>query len=361
MQEIKLSIDGYKCFNAKQVFNLNSITLLTGANSAGKSSVIQSILLAKALSETPSEEKDNITSLSLKNSDYALDLGGYGDIINQDTTTGDIRFSFSGIEYMINGDDNEIESMLVNVLIDSNDKNTLKELFKLGFTYLSADRMAPLFEYKESSNSDTCDCHGTNVGDVFFNHQDDNVIQERSLRFDKDFKILMQLDEWCDFIFPGISVRVVRTGSKMYQLIIRNAAATNVGFGITHALPILLSALLIPKGGMFIVENPEAHLHAKAQSNLGYFLARMAMSGVRVVVETHSEHIVNGIRRLVVEDNSFKPDEVTIYFFKDSGDKKLIKEITMDGYGNLSEFPVDFFDQVRQDMLYLLKTGNKID
>lgn len=360
MQKIEISIDGYKCFRRRHNFNLNNITLFTGANSAGKSSVIQSILLAKALSETATEDKD-FASLSLRNNNYALDLGGYNDIINRDTKTGDINFSLFGIDYIVKGDDNDTDSKLVKFSISSENRANLRDFFKVGFAYLSADRMAPHFEYKESANSDTCDCHGTNVGDVFFKHQDNNAIPERSLEFDGDFKILMQLDEWCNYIFPGISVRVSKTGSTMYQLKVRNAAVTNVGFGITHALPILLSALLIPQGGMLIIENPEAHLHAKAQSNLGYFLARMAMAGVRVVIETHSEHIVNGIRRLVVEETSLNPEDVTIYFFKDIAGEMLIKEINLDAQGNLSEFPIDFFDQVRQDMLYLLKKGNKED
>ena len=133
-------------------------------------------------------------------------------------------------------------------------------------------------------------------------------------------------------------------------------AATNVGFGITYALPILVSGLTVPEGGMLLVENPEAHLHAKAQSNMGYFLARMAAAGVRVIIETHSEHIVNGIRRMIVEGKTdMLHDDMTIYFFQNKNGEKNIMEITMDDMGNLSEFPVDFFDQVRQDMSELMK------
>ena len=137
-------------------------------------------------------------------------------------------------------------------------------------------------------------------------------------------------------------------------------AATNVGFGITYALPILVSGLTVPEGGMLLVENPEAHLHAKAQSNMGYFLARMAAAGVRVIIETHSEHIVNGIRRMIVEGKSeMSQKDMTIYFFVNTNEKKNIIEITTVEIGNLSEFPVDFFDQVRQDMAELMKLERK--
>ena len=155
-------------------------------------------------------------------------------------------------------------------------------------------------------------------------------------------------------------MQVVSSGQDHYQVKVLGNAATNVGFGITYALPILVSGLTVPEGGMLLVENPEAHLHAKAQSNMGYFLARMAAAGVRVIIETHSEHVVNGIRRMIVEGKSeMSHKDMTIYFFENTNEKKNIKEITTDEIGNLSEFPVDFFDQVRQDMAELMKLERK--
>jgi predicted ATPase len=93
---------------------------------------------------------------------------------------------------------------------------------------------------------------------------------------------------------------------------------------------------------------------------MGYFLARMAAAGVRVIIETHSEHIVNGIRRMIIEGQTdMSHEDMTIYFFQSKNGEKNIKEITMDDIGNLSEFPVDFFDQVRQDMSELMKLERK--
>lgn len=362
MDKLKLTIEGYKCFDRKTGFDLNNITLLTGANSAGKSSVIQSILLAKIISETTVEDVmfENVP-VSLTNKKYAMDLGGYNDIINRNTKTGDIEFSLSDIGYSVKADDNDDDEIkAVSFSVSAENRAELKRLFSSGFTYLCAERQAPHYEYKKSESDVACDCHGSNVGDVFSRHQGDDVMSLRSLHFTDGTKLLMQLDEWCDYVFPRVSVRVEKTGSQMYVMKIRNDVAPNVGFGITYALPILVSGLTIPVGGMLIVENPESHLHAKAQSNMGYFLARIAAAGVRVVVETHSEHIVNGIRRMIVEgESTMSHDDLTIYFFQDSGDGKNIKEITMDERGNLSEFPADFFDQVRQDMFKLMEYGRK--
>ena len=358
MDKIKLTIEGYKCFEEKHTFSLNNITLLTGANSAGKSSVIQSLLLAKLLSETTVDNTESgIIPLSLMNKKYALELGGYNDIINRQTKTGNITFSLCNIDYGVDADNNEDDSVKsVQFSMSSEKKTELKGVFGNGFTYLCADRKAPHYEYLETDYNELCDCHGSNVGDVFSNHQNDDVFSSRSLYTSDKSKLLIQLDEWCNYVFPGIAIRVEKTGTQMYKLKERNDVAPNVGFGITYALPILVSGLIVPEGGILIVENPEAHLHAKAQSNMGYFLARMAAAGVRVIIETHSEHIVNGIRRMIVEGRTeMSHEDMTIYFFQNKQGIKSIMEITMDEYGNLSDFPEDFFDQVRQDTLAILR------
>ena len=363
MKKLKLTIEGYKCFAEKNNFDLNKLTLLTGANSSGKSSVIQSLLLAKIVSETNVDDVNSeIIPISLMNEKYAMELGKYDDILNRLSKNGDIEFSLSGITYRVNGelnDKNKTNKVLFS--ISQENKSELKKIFSNGFVYLSAERTAPHYEYQELGTNDMCDCKGSNVGEVFSKHENDDAIVLRSLFSKENTKLPMQLDEWCNYVFPGVSVRVEKTGSQMYKLKIKKTdAAPNVGFGITYAFPILISGLVIPEGGMLIVENPEVHLHAKAQSNLGYFLARIAASGVRVIVETHSEHIVNGIRRMIIEKKTdLKPEDMSIYFFREKEENKEIMEITMDERGNLSEFPKDFFDQVRQDILELMKLARR--
>ena len=215
--------------------------------------------------------------------------------------------------------------------------------------------------YKNTDNADFCDCHGTNTGNVYQKHENDNCSIKRAYSNSDKNKWSIELDKWIDFIFPGVAVQVVSSGEDHYQVKVLGNAATNVGFGITYALPILVSGLTVPEGGMLLVENPEAHLHAKAQSNMGYFLARMAAAGVRVIIETHSEHVVNGIRRMIVEGKTeMSHEDMTIYFFQNKQGIKGIMEITMDEYGNLSDFPEDFFDQVRQDMFKLMEFGRKL-
>ena len=80
MNKLNLSIEGYKCFKENTAFEFNNITLLTGANSAGKSSVIQSLLLLKIISQGNVSEQCPWIDLDLNDSNYALELGKYDDI-----------------------------------------------------------------------------------------------------------------------------------------------------------------------------------------------------------------------------------------------------------------------------------------
>ena len=83
---------------------------------------------------------------------------------------------------------------------------------------------------------------------------------------------------------------------------------TNVGFGITYALPIVVSALSARPGSLLIVENPEAHLHPRGQVKMGELLCQASEAGIQVLIETHSDHVLNGIR-LAVRDSQSRPRE----------------------------------------------------
>lgn len=369
MNKLNLTIEGFKCFKESTAFAFNNITLLTGANSAGKSSVIQSLLLLKKVSGGRVYPQNKLIEVYLNDSEYALQLGKYDDIKTRSDNDYDEYFSAASkdICFVLQEGTAKIEpaqnsdaEKSVNVTSDEQSFELLCQILGNGFVYLNAERQAPRYDYKNTDNNEFCDCHGGNTGNVIQKHENDNCPKNRSFGFKDTNKWKIELDKWLEYIFPGVMLKVFPSTQDSYQIKVLGDAATNVGFGITYALPILVSGLTVPEGGILIVENPEAHLHAKAQSNMGYFLARMAAAGVRVIIETHSEHIVNGIRRMIVEGKTeMSHEDMTIYFFQNKDGEKNIMEITMDEIGNLSEFPVDFFDQVRQDMLELMKLERK--
>lgn len=272
----------------------------------------------------------------------------------------DIKFVLDGAVAHIRIQDNLEADNKIQVRADKQSLIQIKEYLDCGFIYLNAERQAPRYEYKNADNNEFCDCHGRNTGDVIQRHETDNCSPIRSFDFSVGKKWKVELDKWIEYIFPGIRLQILPSTKDSYQVKVLGNVAPNVGFGITYALPILVSGLTVQKDGILIAENPEAHLHAKAQSNMGYFLARMAAAGIRVIIETHSEHIVNGIRRMIAQKQTeMSADDITIYFFQDkNGDKKIIN-IGMDNKGNLSAFPEDFFDQVRQDTLAILRIDKR--
>lgn len=344
MDKINLTISGFKCFKNAS-FELNNITVMTGANSAGKSSLIQSLLLMKLATEK--------TTVRLDDPGLALNFGKIDDVINEsveDTVEfriGEARYSFQGADIHDEGEIN------FNVVPHENP-------FTNGFSYLSADRIGPRYVIPITAEREDCGCKGEQTANVISNNAFTKIPENRQFRADGNFQI--QLDAWLGTIFPGVSVKIKLSGDTHCQLTLRTAGnqsasvATNVGFGISYALPIVVNCLLARCGSWVVIENPEAHLHAKAQSNMGYFLGMMAASGLRLVIETHSEHVVNGIRRAAVsKDTSLSHDDVNIYYMRPEVNGGILK-IDIDQRGNLSDFPVDFFDQARQDLLEIIKS-----
>ena len=168
-----------------------------------------------------------------------------------------------------------------------------------------------------------------------------------------------ETERWLSLLARPTEIKteaMVGTGAYSLQFRIPGeewVRSTNMGFGVTYSLPVVLAGLLAAEGGTLIVENPEAHLHPAGQSSMGGFLARVAATGTQVVVETHSDHVLNGIRLAVARDKVIQPEEVLVHYFdaKSPGASKL----TMNGLGALSSWPPGFFDQFQVDVASLTR------
>ena len=122
----------------------------------------------------------------------------------------------------------------------------------------------------------------------------------------------------------------------------------NVGFGISYALPVIVSLLNFKKDKIVIIENPEAHIHPRGQAEMGRLIALAAAAGMQLFVETHSDHIVNGIR-VAVKENLINAENVNIsYFSRQTTEIEQfcrIQNIRVDRTGELSDYPIDFMDE----------------
>jgi predicted ATPase len=134
--------------------------------------------------------------------------------------------------------------------------------------------------------------------------------------------------------------------------------APNMGFGVSYALPVVLGGLLAAPDGLLVVENPEAHLHPAGQSRIGAFLAWLASVGVQVLVETHSDHVLNGMRRTIGETRRLPVADALVHSFG-AGDEVSVETLRFTETGGLSAWPAGFFDQYQIDVAALGRVRRK--
>ena len=180
----------------------------------------------------------------------------------------------------------------------------------------------------------------------------------------KNRRLEQQVNAWLSELMPGVSISAnYNPDTHSAQIKVDNVytrgdstIATNIGFGISYVLPIIVTGLIAKKGSVMIVENPEAHLHPSAQSKIGSFLAMVANSGVNVIVETHSDHLVNGIQ-IACAKKEISCNDVTINFFSQEINEQqpTVKSISINEKGELDSWPKGFFDQSQRDFAELFK------
>ena len=347
-----LTIENFKCFK-KQEIEFRDLTVLVGANSVGKSTVVQALLLSRE-----SLTKDVI----VLNDIYKLNLGNTQEVLNRDSNENLIKFHSKDFPCI---SPNMTTVLDVPKKEDSYELNLKQRLFSpitgLQFNgniyYLNAERIGPRLNHQVGSSTYP---HVGYMGEytiqVFEQMKDESIALEKAYDKEERLTYYRQIQLWMDFITPGVEVSAPKLYEKVRtaQMTFGDSSPTNVGFGVSYILPIILNGLLAEKNSMFIVENPEAHLHPFGQSRIGQFLAKIAAAGVQVIVETHSEHVINGIRLASAKD-IIATNAIQINFFKKEENEVTIVPISINDASDLSLFPKGFFDQVQRDAMEMLR------
>ncbi|HEW9977348.1 AAA family ATPase [Shewanella algae] len=144
----------------------------------------------------------------------------------------------------------------------------------------------------------------------------------------------------------------------LYQLNIRNKknqklSINNVGFGVSQILPIIVQGLSI-KTGTLILEQPEIHLHPTVQAILFDFFNSLRKSGISLIIETHSDHLITRMRRRIAE--SEEEIDIRLIFAEDSNDNSIsYRTLEVDELGNFNSWPQGFFDQYDKDIRAILR------
>ena len=376
----KIEIELFKCFERLKL-PLNSLTLLSGANASGKSTVLQALVL---LHQTIQDHEWS-TRLQLNGSE--IQLGTVTDVV--DKVYGRREFGIALVDNDCSvkwtfayGDDKQAMSAAVaDVTVDGKKTATperLRYLFpepldkaedlasRLGaLTYLTAERVGPRDSYplQDLSVAQVVGPRGENAVGLLFQRRDSKVAS--SLVDESAPPILLkQVESRMKTFFPGTVLdlqKIPQTNSVVLGL--RTSDATdfhrpvNVGFGLTQVLPIVVAAMSANAGDLLLIENPEVHLHPAGQATIGTFLAEVAAAGVQVLVESHSDHVLNGIRR-AVKTGTLSDDKVVLHFFRSrDDDADQVVSPTIDATGNIDHWPEGFFDQFDKDLNYFAGWG----
>ena len=118
---------------------------------------------------------------------------------------------------------------------------------------------------------------------------------------------------------------------------------TDVGFGVSQLLPVLVLCYYVPENSTIILEQPEIHLHPKVQSDLADVLIDVVKNrNVQIILESHSEHLLLRLMRRIAEEQ-ISADDTSLYFCQIHDGTSEIEQLNMDAYGNISNWPQDFF------------------
>lgn len=342
----------FKCFNNCDI-PLKNLTVLAGQNGCGKSTLIQATLLLKQ-----SYEKFNYLDKIIISGDY-ISLGNSGDIINEYTEESYIKIEI---------EDTDNKKVSINMPYESNvnllkadcicDKDLDKvNIFNDSFEYIAADRIVPQNIFSSINYSRNLGIHGDKVFSYLSLYGNEAVYPALCIEGISD-GLIYQTNYWINRLFHGFNFNIQEiikadSISLRYQEKSSNNASNeyrpiNVGFGITYILPVIVALLKAKPGDLVIIENPECHLHPKAQRQIGELLSIVANAGIQVIVETHSDHILNGIR-ISAKNSIIKPSDTQILFF----DRECVSGVFNTNVfapniledGSLDYWPEGFFDE----------------
>lgn len=352
----RMTIENFKSYKNSTEVNFSSLTLNVGMNSVGKSTVTQCLLLLRQLFEYSQNTNQNKITLHL-NGFCDLELGQFNEIVSDQNRP--IKICTDDREYFFYADENAY-----NVECDTSE-NCMDVFFSKGFYYINAERLGPRNYHKLTDDSDElCGIHGEYTFEAIARNSlllvDDAKLFREKKSLAKTLPI--QVEAWMTYVVSGIMFypneskdnRIASMRMRQTTMDMDLASPYNFGFGISYLLSIIVTCLIATKGSTIVIENPEAHLHPAGQSHMGQFLAQMIEAGLNVVVETHSEHLINGIRLFCLK-NSISPENICINYFslEESGTK--VQRINLSEDMNIVDWPEGFFDQEEIDMLEMRK------
>lgn len=350
----KLILQNFKCFESQEM-KLSAMTLLCGLNGMGKSSLMQSILLLRQ-----SFDKDQEIRRLLLNGNL-IHLGNGKDILFESASEDVISITL--IE-----DSGEVEvKVAYNPSLDlleiiSSTVNSNSVIFSQNLKYINAERIGPRISSAKEDTVVELEKSTGHLGEFvshFMHRYGEQIEVDIKVRHKNasSSSLASNVEAWMSEISPGVQIKFeehdqIDQVSTSFSFVNKGGVSnqyrpTNVGFGISYVLPVVVALLASAPGSSIIIENPEAHIHPRGQRQLGELMSKVSSSGVQVIVETHSDHVLNGIR-LSVKDGVLEPEMAVFNFFHRAPFVDVSSSITalrIDKDGRFEEWPEGFFDE----------------
>lgn len=352
-------------------FPLANLNVFSGLNGMGKSSVIQALLLLRQ-----SYDRHTLSQQGLMLNDNYAKLGLGKDVFYSESQDPMISFvlrwqSRPVADQFVFAYQADTDLLPVTTCELSGELSELS-LFDDSFSYLSAERLGPCHHHRLSShhvrNLSTLGLQGEYTAHYIAVHgvkpisipglQHKNAINNH---------LLENLEAWMAELSPGLKIQAtVHTAFNTAVLeyaFIQGKDRTdffkpqNVGFGLSYILPVVTQILSARPGDLLIIENPESHLHPAGQSLLGRLCALAAVGGVQLIIESHSDHFLNGIR-VAVKQNLISPDQISLFFLQRTmhvtRHASEVLSPAIDQSGRIDHWPPGFFDEWDNQLEQLL-------
>ena len=361
----RLRLINFKCFEDEDI-NLKPLTLLSGLNGMGKSTVLQSLLLLRQ-----SYLQGLLQRKMIALNGELVSLGTAKDILFEDAKEDSLGFEIvldSELEAKWKFKYDREADVLEQLSPDVTETIYQASLFTDQFHYLQAERIGPRTFFKMSdylvrqhSQLGTKGEYAAHFLQLFGSRSVLNKMQHPEAI---SSALRDQVEAWLSEVSPGVRIDVttysemdlvnLQYSFKAAKQISNSYRSTNTGFGLTYALSVLVAILASKEGTLILLENPEAHLHPRGQVKIGNLVARAASAGVQIVVETHSDHLLNGIR-LAVHDGELTPDAVSLNYFERRDYGVVVRSLEIDKKGRIDYWPDGFFDEWEKTLDALLR------
>ncbi|MFC9428079.1 DUF3696 domain-containing protein [Streptomyces sp. NPDC056987] len=403
----QLTLTNFKAFQHVDL-PLGPLTLLTGLNSSGKSSVLQALgLLQQSYTAGDFDDVRDLVEaagsgeVTTADNGFLLNgelvsLGTGHDVLHEDFTgdepaitlavnEGPYRYAWT-VAYdaeqnllpLIRVDlpltteggtppaKNPVVASRTHKVAATGDAAVVPGWLTAGFQYLHADRISPAEFYPRD--------HHVSIGRGFLGvrgehtvnflrHHAREEVPAGPLRHPRaaSARLLDQAAAWMGELCPGVDLTAEPIdGTDSVRLSYgfdgprgTRRRPTNVGFGLTYALPVVVACLTARRGSLVLLENPEAHLHPRGQTRMAALVSAAAAHGAQLVVETHSDHVLNGVR-LAVKRGVLAPERAVLHYFRGGSMGSEVTSPRIDRDGLLDEWPEGFFDEVENALDELL-------